>query len=372
MKAICDRAALVESLNLVSGVVVSRTPKPVLRCVKLTADATAPALTLSATDLEIFVRTQTPRVEVSEPGEALIPADTLSQIVRESVDPTLALETEQDATHIRGQDSHFKVFGSAPEEFPPLPEFEDPADFEITSGTLTQLIQQTTFASARENSRYAMNGVLMEREGSKLCLVATDGHRLAVARGDCAAARSDDTSTKTAIVPTKALVLLGRLLGADPDQTVRVRVAGNQILLATATTVLASNLVEGNFPPYRDVIPRDGDKKATLATDVLASAVRRAALLTNEESKGVRFSFTAEGLTLTSRAAEMGEAQIGVECPGYQGDPIEIGFNPQYILDALKVVDASEIQLDMKAAGKPGVIRTGPQFEYVVMPVNLQ
>ncbi|MEX0775920.1 MAG: DNA polymerase III subunit beta [Phycisphaeraceae bacterium] len=366
MKVICDRGALVEALNLVGGAVVTRTPKPVLTCVKLSA--AEGTLTLSATDLEVSVRLTTARVEVQEPGETLVPADKFGQIVRESLDATLAIESEQDVTHIRGQDSHFKVLGYPVADFPPLPEFTGDADFTISSHELGGLVSKTIYATARENSRYAINGVLVEREGNKLAVVATDGHRLALAKGTCQATKPDNRS---AIVPTKGLNMLQRLLG-DEDQQVRVKIADNQILFATENATLSSNLVEGNFPPYKDVVPRDGDKKATLKTDALTSAFRRAALLTNEESKGVRMAFTKDSLTLQSRAPEMGEAEIHVDLPSFEGDAIEIGFNPQYVLDVLKVVNSDTVQLDMRASNKPGVIRSGSDFLYVVMPVNLQ
>ncbi len=371
MKVICDRGALVESLGLVGGVVVSRTPKPVLTCVKLTAGADE-GLVLEATDTEVSVRLSTPRVEVAEPGQALIPADKLQQIVRESIDPTLTISTEQDVAHITGRDSKFKIYGHPPTDFPDTAAFEGEADFTVTAGDLHRLVAQTLFATARENSRYAINGVLVERTGNKLAVVATDGHRLALARGTCKVSgggAGDDT--RSAIVPTKALNLLLRLFD-DAEQTVQVKLANNQILFRTDDAVLVSNLVEGNFPPYQDVIPKDGDKKATLATDLFISAVRRAALLTNEESKGVRMAFGPGELTLSSRAPEMGEATITVELPEYTGDPVEIGFNPAYLLDALKVVDESQIHFEFKAPNKPGVMRTGPNFLYVVMPVNLQ
>ncbi|MEM7627573.1 MAG: DNA polymerase III subunit beta [Planctomycetota bacterium] len=366
MKVICDRGALVESLGLVGGVVVSRTPKPVLTCVKLTAGDDG--LVLEATDTEVSVRLSTPRVEVADAGEALIPADKLQQIVRESIDPTLTLSTEQDVAHIVGQDSKFKIFGPPPPDFPATTEFKGDADFTINAGDLHRLIAQTLFATARENSRYAINGVLVERTGNKLAVVATDGHRLALAKGSC---KAKNDETRSAIVPTKALNLLLRLFD-DAEQTVEVKIEDNQILFKTDAAVLVSNLVEGNFPPYADVIPKDGDKKATLATDLFISAVRRAALLTNEESKGVRMAFDDDGLTISSRAPEMGEAEIHVDVPEYSGDAVEIGFNPAYLLDALKVIDDSQLQLDLKGPNKPGVLRTGPNFLYVVMPVNLQ
>ena len=147
MKVVCDRSALVEGLGLVSGVVVSRTPKPVLRCVEVTADEHG--LTLCATDMEVAVRVTSGRVEVTEEGTVLIPADTFSQIVKESVDPTLTIESDGEAVHIRGEDSHFKIFGYAATEFPGIPKFEGEADFKIEAGEFRRMISQTIFAAAR-------------------------------------------------------------------------------------------------------------------------------------------------------------------------------------------------------------------------------
>jgi DNA polymerase-3 subunit beta len=120
------------------------------------------------------------------------------------------------------------------------------------------------------------------------------------------------------------------------------------------------------------VIPKDGDRKVLVATDTLASGVRRAALLTNEESKGVRLAFSSDGLTITSRAPEIGEAEVKVELAEFSGEPVEIGFNPQFMIDAIKVMETEQVNLELKAANKPGVMRTGPNFLYVIMPVNLQ
>ena len=370
MKVICDRGALVDSLALIGRVVVARTPKPVLTCVKLTADADT-GLTLEATDTEVSVRLSSSRVEVGQPGEALIPADKLNAIVRESIDATITLAAEGDVAEVTGSDSKFKIYGHPAGDFPAKIDFPGKPDFTINAGDLHRLVAQTLFATARENSRYAINGVLFERTGNKLCVVATDGHRLALAKGTCKAAKSDDKTPKSAIIPTKALQLLLQLFD-DAEQEVAVKLVDNQILFKADDAVMASNLVEGNFPPYGDVIPKDSDKKATLETDAFISAVRRAALLTNEESKGVRMAFSKDGLTISSRAPEMGEAEISVPVPEYTGDDIEIGFNPTYVLDALKVVDDSKVQLELKAGNKPGILRTGPNFLYVVMPVNLQ
>ena len=142
---------------------------------------------------------------------------------------------------------------------------------------------------------------------------------------------------------------------------------GHSFRVATLTT----NLVEGQFPPYEDVIPKDTDKKMTAATQDFSSAIRRAALLTTEESKGVRLHFSKKGLVLTSRSPEAGEATINFPCK-YEGSEVEIGFNPTVLTDALRVVDTDEITLELTAPNRPGLIKGGSNFQYVIMPVNLQ
>ncbi|MBI1368339.1 MAG: DNA polymerase III subunit beta [Planctomycetes bacterium] len=365
MKVNCDRGVLVEALNLIGGAVLNRTPKPVLLCVKL--EAAGGVLTLAATDMEVGIHLSINQVEVVEDGAVLAPADKLTAIVRESADATITIETDEEATHIRGADSHFKIYGPAVEQFPPVEPFAGEPDYQIKAGTLSDLIQKTIFATARETSRYAINGVLVEREAKKLTMVATDGRRLALAKGACTEAKGEPGGT---IVPTKALNLLIKLLD-DPSETVRVKVADNQAHFATERASLSSNLVEGSFPPYKDVVPKDQDRKASFKTDLLASAVRRAALLTNEESKGVKFAFSGQELALSSRAPEMGEAEVHVPIESYTGDAVEIGFNPQFILDVLKVADADTIAIELKAPNKPGTLKVGTDFLYVVMPVSL-
>jgi DNA polymerase-3 subunit beta len=374
MKVICDRAALADAVGAVSGVIVSRTPTPVLLCIQLrAADG---LLHLAGTDLEVGLRVAVGQVDVQVEGSALIPADKLSQIVRACDDPTLTVEAEDHTVHIRGESSHshFKVFGYDPAEAPAVRDFGDAEiDCRIAAGVLQTLIHRTLFAAASEHSRYAINGVLLDRRGRKVRLVATDGRRLAVANGDCLSTGESESSS--CIVPTKALNLLSKLL-VDPEAPVHLAIEENQVVVSVGegaeAAVMSSNLVEGAFPPFEDVIPKDLDKRVAFDSLQLSSAIRRAALLTNEESKGVRLSFADDKLTLTSRAPEMGEAEIQIDLDKYEGEPLEIGFNPGFITDALKVVDGGTVMVELKAANKPGVIRTGSDFTYVVMPVNLQ
>jgi len=388
MKVICERAALLEAVNQVSGVVASRSPRPQLTCIKLSASKSenGAELTLSGTDAEIALTVRIGRVDVVEEGSALIPADKLRQIISaEDNESTLTLETTGETTKIRGEDALFSLHGFDPADFPALADYKSIAEgstaaaaakslFATGAGILDSLISRTLFAAARENSRYAINGVLMVREGKKLEMVATDGRRLAKS----AVTISGDGDGSQCIIPSKALSMIQKL-AADQDEPVHIAITDNQAVFAfgdepaDSRAVLTTNLVEGTFPPYEDVIPRDLDIKVTFNRDTLASAVKRAALLTNEESRGVRLAFTGEknSLELSSRAPEMGEANITVELASYDGNDIEIGFNPSFITDALKVIHDPEIMIELKAPNKPGLFKAGNDFLYVVMPVNL-
>ncbi len=370
MKIVCDRSALVDCLALARGVVASRSPTPVLTCLRLHAgDA---GLSIAATDGEAGLEIGVGSVEVKEPGECLVPADKLEQVIRSlDGDDTVSLETERTMLHVRGADSHFKIFGYEVRDFPGVRAYPtDLPGFSIEAGSLRKMISRTLFATAVENSRYAISGVLIERTGKKLRMVATDGRRLAMARGEC----RGDESDFNAIVPGKTLTVLSRLL-ADPEAEVKVVRQGSLIWFRVGEgsdlACLSSSLVEGVFPPFEDVIPKDHDKRVTFDIGELSSAVRKAALLTNEESRGVRMAFSTSKLTLSSRAPEMGEAEIHVELEKYEGEPLEIGFNPAQLTDALKVIDGTEVIMELKSPNKPGVIRSGNEFTYVVMPMTL-
>lgn len=373
MKLICDRLSLSDALTMASGVVASRTPSPVLLCLKLVArmGPTGGSLEISATDSEIGLVLSVPNVDIKQEGEALIPADKLNQIIRACDDSTVTISVDRTLATISTESSTFKVFGYEPREFPGVRKPGDRVDFEVAAGALRRLIHRTSFATARDDSRYAISGVLVDRKKTQLRLVATDGRRLAVAVGVCKGGEGDTTF----IVPTKALNALMRLM-VDPEATVRVAREGNQVVFqvgdAGATATLLSTIDERAFPPFEDVIPKEHDRRATCDASELGGAIRRASLLTNEESKGVRLSFGQKQLTLTSRAPEMGESEVRIDGIAYQGEPIDIAFNPTFIMDVLKVIDAEQVVIEMKAPNKPGVIKAGNEFTYVVMPVSLQ
>jgi len=366
MKVIAQTAALQDALALTGSIVATRTPKPVLQCVKLVAGEDK--LTLLATDLESGCRYEITAVQIEEPGEALVPSDRLTGIVRESAeDEALTIETEKQTVHLRGAGSHFKVFGYDPGEYPAVADFPDETDLQMPSKTLANMIGKTLFATAKAHSHYAISGVLWEASGKKLQLVATDGHRMAQASGSLK--KSVAKGGVSAIVPGKLMSLIQRIAG-DGEEMLDVKIQENQILVRTARAILVSSLVQGNFPKYADVIPSECAQKVTVKTAQFEHRIRQAALLTNEESKGIRMSFKPGEVTLSSRAPETGEAEV--TCPiTYEGEGVEIAFNPGFLIDALRVAETEEITLGMNASNKPAIVRSGSDFLYVLMPVDL-
>jgi DNA polymerase III subunit beta len=365
MKVNCSRSALENALGIIAGVVSSRTPREALKCTQLVAKKDQ--ITLAGTDLEVSVRCAIPQVEVEREGKVLLPAAKLSQIVHELSDEVLGIEANEDGAHVRGHGSHFQIYGQDPEEFPPIPEFDGKGDVTLSAKVVHRLIERTAFAAARENTRYAISGVLWERQGKKLQLVATDGRRLAKSIGPV---KSSGDGELKVIVPSKTMSLLLRVVPGDENAQVSLRVSSSQVLIQVGAVTVASVLVEGHFPKYEDVIPSDNRTKVMFKTAELLAAVRRAALLTSDESKGIRLEFSSDGLVLSSRAPQQGEATI--ELPtSYQGEPLAIGFNPGFLVDALRVIQEDEVGLELNDADKPGVLTVGKEFTYVIMPVNL-
>lgn len=366
MKINFNRNSFVEALGLLTSVVPVRTPKPILRCVKITAGEKE--IRISATDLEVGINYLISEVQVERVGVVVIPADKLAAIVRESVDDVLLLEASKGACEIKGADSHFTIYSQEPEQYPIVPDFEGSADIEITLGELKVGIEQSLFTTAKESSRYALNGVLWEIKGKKLSLVATDGRRLARSRVNLSMAPGEKIASAKIIVPAKTMGLLEKIAGGK--DVVAVKLVDNQIIISCGDVVISSNLVEGNFPKYEDIIPTDYDKKLTLSTEAALSAVRRSALLTSEESRGIKLSIGKEKIVFSGRAPEMGDATVEMAVD-YKGEPIEIGFNPQFLVDVLRVIKTPEFEMELGQPDRPGVIKSGNNFICVLMPISL-
>lgn len=371
MKATLPRSEFLDALQAACLLAAGRTPRPILNCVhlKLAGDA----LELATTDGESALRANVPCLAAERRGETVVNADRLLQIVRESPDVELGLRADDRHCVISGEGSEFKIFVQSAADFPPVPRFEEAPDLVVDGRELSRMVALTLYAAARETSRYAINGVLWQKSGKQLFLVATDGRRLARAGGRLIEASTGDFE---AIVPAKALSVFERVLPqtkGDENRQVEVKILPNQLLMRFGGRMLATALVDGHFPKYQEVIPKENDKRVELDRAAFHAAIRRAALLTTEESRAVRLSVSKDKVTISANAPEQGEARVEMAAESTGGD-VEVGFNPAFLGDALKVLTEERVQLELSESFKPGILCgvDKDDFLYVIMPVTLQ
>lgn len=366
MKATCNREDLLAAFQTVSGVVPTRSPKPILLNVKLVAKKDD--VTLLATDLEVGIRCRVGGVEVGNAGQVVLPTARVLAILRESSDPVIEIETNEDKTLIRGQRSRFQLTSEPPEEFPEVPDFTDEKYHTVSSTLLRTMIRRTVFATDVESTRYALNGLLVELEGNKISLVGTDGRRLAVTRGNATAVGGHTTKEFTPVVPSKAMNLIDRTL--QEEEEVHLALQPNKAVLQSQRAVISSRLVEGRFPRYQEVFPSRSEVTVPLNVRDLLQAVRQAMIVTNEESRGVDFSFADGRLTLIGRAPEVGESHV--ELPiSFDAKEIAITFDPRYLVDMLRVLnEESTVNLDLIDHQSAAVFKTDDGYTYIVMPLT--
>ncbi len=244
-----------------------------------------------------------------EPGEAILPAAKLIAILRETRDSELSIETDPSACIVKGPSLEFEMPSEDPSQFPDLPTFAEDKFHEITSGSLREMIRRTVFAAADETARYSMTGVLWELEDNVARLVATDGRRLALAQGTATGHGGHTTRGQAPVVPTKAMSLLERNL-QDDEETVKICLRPNEVLFRTERAVVYSRLVEGRFPDYRQVMPKKQAVRIVLHATPFQTAVRQAAIMTDEDSKRVTFRFSKDNLTLKAQGTTAGRSKV--------------------------------------------------------------
>lgn len=368
MKALCPREALLTACQLASVAIPSRDVKPILKNLKMIAGPEG--CTLLATDLELGVRLEVRSIEADVAGSALLPANRLVAILREAGDEKLALEATSDGSTIRGEGVEFELPGEDPAEFPDIPTFANDKYHELTAGVLREMIRRTVFAAAtKESARYTMTGILWEFEGETIRLVATDGRRLAVASGTATDHGGGDTKGQSHVVPTKPMGLLERMLH-DDEQPVRVCLRPNEALFQTERATIYTRLVEGRYPNYREVYPKKQTVKVPVQVAPFLSAVRQAAIMTDEESKRVIFTFSKQKLTLQAHGAGTGRSKVEMPME-YDHKELKISFDAQFVIDMLKVLPTdAPLTLELVDANSPALFRSGTDYAYVVMPLT--
>lgn len=367
MKLQCPRGMLSSAFQAVSGVVPTRTPKEILKKVKL--QLTDGQATLIGTDQEVGVRFQLPEVQTDSAGEVLLPVQRAMAILREVQDDVIGIEVSGDAVWIRAGQSEFRLSSEDPAEFPDVPSFSEESVFVVPERDLKEGIQRTLFAADVESTRYALGGVLLDIASDSLTLAATDSRRLAVYRTACSSEGGPADLPEQPVIPSKAMSLIERSLG-EGETGVRMAVRANDAIISAGLVTIYSRLVQGRFPRYQDVIPQESGVTVELVAGPFHSAVRQAMIVTNEESRGVDFSFDAGTLTLNSQAADVGTSTVQLPI-SYDGAKTVVTFDPKFVSDFLKVVDpASQVTLNLIDANSAAVFRTDEKYTYVVMPLQ--
>ncbi|MBS0317565.1 MAG: DNA polymerase III subunit beta [Proteobacteria bacterium] len=354
-------------LQAVSGIVERRHTLPILANVLIRKSGGA--LQLTTSDLEIQIRTTAELDGDRGDFTTTVGARKLIDILRTlPTDQTVSLESSQNKLILKGGKSRFTLQTLPAEDFPLVQEAANfgPA-FSVPQKTLKGLLSQVSFAMAVHDIRYYLNGILFVAEGKQLSLVATDGHRLAFA----SAKLEVEVPKQEVILPRKTVLELQRLL-SDAEGAIEMQFAANQAKFSFGGMEFVSKLVEGKFPDYNRVIPRNHRNQITLGRATLLAALQRTAILTNEKFKGVRLNIEPGLLRVASSNAEQEEAVDELDID-YGGDNIEIGFNVSYLIDALANMEQEMVKVELSDSNSSALltIPDNAQFKYVVMPMRI-
>ncbi len=369
MKLHCHRPSLSAAFGIVGGVVPSRTPKDILKNVRLAAEGDS--VTLSGTDSEVGIRYVISGVEVEKPGETLLPAQRVMSILRELTEEQVSIEVTDGKVRIASGHSEFRLSPEDPAEFPSVAVFDQDSYFAVPGSVLREAIRRTLFATDVESTRYALGGVLIEPNEKGLTLAATDSRRLAVVEIPCT--KNGDPSggpANGAVIPSKAMNLIEKSIAGAEDDEVFIALRNNDVLVKSGNGTITSRLVEGRFPKYRQVIPASSPIAIDMVASPFYTAVRQAQIVTSDESRGVDFTFSEGNLTLQSQAADVGASKIELPIP-YNGEDLTITFDPKYVADFLRILDGeTAFTLNLTDSESQAVARVGDGYTYVIMPLS--
>lgn len=368
MKIKIKREPFQKVFQVAAAVAPARSPKTILQNVKL--DVTKDEAVLTATDMEIGVRLVVPEVEVQSPGSAVIPVSRLNMILRESSDETLQIDADSDRILITGQNSRFELQGQNPDEFPEVASFEEKDYFELSAKVLRELIRRTLFATDAESSRYALGGVLLEMDDKTITAVGTDGRRLAKMQGKIKKIGNPKAAESATIVPARAMQVMERIL-PDTDVMVQLAARSNDLLMKEENGIFYTRLVEGRFPKWRDVLPnRQDSNKISIPVGPMYSALRQAAIVASEESRGVDFTFNNGSLVLSNNTAEVGQSRIEMPVP-FDEEELTITLDHRFVADFLKVLQPDKtFTLDVENGDAAAYCETDDNYGYVIMPLS--
>lgn len=367
MKFIIDREKLIKPLQLVSAPLSSRPTLPILG--NLLLQVSENVLSLTGTDLEIEMIHRLPLLNENESGSTTVPARKFLDICRSLPnDSKITVTLDDSRLTIQSGRSKFALSTLPATDYPNIENWQYEADFAIPQKTLKSLIDAVQFSMANQDVRYYLNGMLFEIENGLLKTVATDGHRLAV----CALPVGQEIpNTCSVIMPRKSVLELAKLT-SESDELINIQIGNNNLRVNFTDLTFTSKLIDGRFPDYRKVLPRNPDKTLEASCDDLKNALSRAAILSNEKFRGIRLYAHENQLKITANNPEQEEAEEIVDVK-YTADPLEIGFNVTYLLDILNTLKCDTIQMLLSDATSSVQIEdiNAQAATYVVMPMRL-
>lgn len=368
MKFSISRESFLKPLQTIVGVVERRQTLPVLSNILMNVNDNT--LSMTATDLEVEMVAKI-GLEKAESGDTTLPARKIVDICRALPDGAqvdILFDSEKNRLSVRSGKSRFNLATLPASDFPSVDEFNPQFSFTLPQNILKRLIEKTSFAMAQQDVRYYLNGLLIEVNKGDVRAVATDGHRLALCSHDC---DIDPGETIQIIVPRKGVMELAKLL-EDSEEAVEIMVGNNHIKIILADLVFTSKLIDGRFPDYDRVIPKNSDKLVLADREGLRQALVRTSILSNEKYRGIRIRLSNGLIQAQANNPEMEEAEEEIEV-NYTGDDLEIGFNVSYMLDALGAVSTESIAMSLGDSNSSCVINPDKDQNctYVIMPMRL-
>jgi DNA polymerase-3 subunit beta len=366
MKLKITRDNLQQGLAAVGASIPTRTTLPVLSNILI--EVGDGSIAMSGTDLDIAVSVTVP-AEVEEQGALTVPAKKLQELARELPEHPVRLSTKGDRLEVQCGRATFRLNGMSRDEFPTFPSVDFAESWTVEGRVLHELIRQTSFAVSTEESRPILNGVLWQLNDREMRMVATNGHRLARIR---VASEVQGVPTADLIVPPKALAQVERLFSAD--DLIQVARSENHTGFRKEGTRVFTRLIEGPYPNYEQVIPKDNDKFAIADRNQLIQALRRMSVVASDQTHRVRLGFTTNTVRFSVETPDLGEAHEDLEVE-YAGDTIDIGFNASYLLEVLRYMPTDEVKLTFKAPERAATIEPAgenvPDYLCLVMPLRL-
>jgi DNA polymerase III subunit beta len=371
----CDRQDLLAAIQAADAVVPSNSTKPILT--NLLFDAKIDQLEIIATDLQVGLRSVVQRVQIDNPGQAVVQARQLASILRESSSPSVCLRLEQkgdiNQLQIELSDGDYQVPAVVGEIFPPVQAFPlEVPKINLQGSRFEEMIRQTVFGMDKDRTSAVLSGIFLSIGNGELVMAATDGKILCEAVEKSESFRLNTTNDLFfSVVPAVTINHLQRILGTVPPEYVEIAFASKLLFIRLKTSVglnieLTSRLVEGNFPTYRNALPMNAPSSVSFNTADLTSAVRRVALMTSQTSRGIIITLEKDQSVFSNLNYTNGSARIPVRC-NYQGSPLRLGVNAQYLSDVLKVYKGDSIGMELSR----GLIMREPGATYLIMPISL-